>query len=167
MIRPVPETKRSSSKRPPRRQAAERRAGVSPTCAVCGGSQRCVCTCERQLFREAAELIERAARGEATRVELEAWTAREEQRRREEPEFRRAARALVRGRGLGVAAALRTLIGGMHFVATGTDEQVQLEMRRQSIRVRRQHVTAARAWLAHRWLRPAPSTPRARAGGRS
>ena len=125
-------------------------------CAGCDSSTYCACTNQQELYRQAGELIRRAAGGEANRDELENWLARDEQRVEEEQEWCRAARNLHASHGKGAIKALGRLINQwwFEFVVSGSDEEVHLTMRRHGERVRLEDVTAAREWLADRWLRP-------------
>lgn len=125
-------------------------------CAACSARP---CLCIERLHETAARLIARAARGEATAEELDAWSALDQQRRREEREVCRLSRTLRErfgGASYGPSHALRYLVGGpigWPGFRPGTDEEVHIAMRASGLPARREHVAAARRAIANEWLR--------------
>jgi hypothetical protein len=123
------------------------------TCADCS-LRPCRCLDEHHLLDEGANLIERAAAGQASQAELAAWAERNRQRADERNELRRGSKLLRRAIGKGPARALRALVGAGHVAGLGSDEAIQRELRLDMMNVSLADIATARAYVARCWLRP-------------
>jgi hypothetical protein len=129
-------------------------------CAACK-ERPCVCLNDWHLLRDATDLIARAAKGEAARAEFEAWTAREQQARREQHEVPALIFRLRETVGRGAGEALRWFTCRSPFyAATGTDKEARDTMWADGTRVRLAHVAIARRTITDYCFRGA--VPRTR-----